>query len=157
MRSPICSVSAVIFGGSQGLMGVDVRMLQIWALLLYGLAAITLWYAPIYGWLLMVSAWAKRGPFLWAVLPPLALALVERLMVGTNYLGHLLHQRIGGFVVGFRDGSASFHAQSTNFLNPLSIADPAGLVSSPGLWGGLAAAAVFIAATVWLRQNRDPA
>ena len=34
----------------------------------------TLWYAPIYAWLLFVSAWARRMPFVWALLPPLAIA-----------------------------------------------------------------------------------
>src|SRR5881394_351845 len=41
--------------------------------LLYGLAALALWHAPIYGWLLLVSGWARRTVFLWAVLPPLVL------------------------------------------------------------------------------------
>ena len=38
--------------------------------LLYHLLTVhMLWYAPIYAWLLLVSAWARRAPFLWAVLP----------------------------------------------------------------------------------------
>ena len=37
--------------------------------LVYGLMAQTLWYAPVWGWLLLVSSWARRAPFLWAVLP----------------------------------------------------------------------------------------
>jgi len=32
--------------------------------LLYGLIVLTLWYAPIYGWLLLVSSWARRTTFL---------------------------------------------------------------------------------------------
>jgi ABC-2 type transport system permease protein len=35
-----------------------------------------LWFAPVYAWLLLVSAWARRMPFLWAVLPPLGIAVV---------------------------------------------------------------------------------
>ena len=30
--------------------------------MLYGLAVHALWFAPIYGWLLLVSAWARRAP-----------------------------------------------------------------------------------------------
>src|SRR5450755_4029453 len=45
----------------------------------YGLVALALWHAPIYGWLLLVSAWARRTTFLWAVLPPLALCIVEKI------------------------------------------------------------------------------
>ena len=29
--------------------------------------ASALWFAPLYGWLLLVSGWARRAPFLWAV------------------------------------------------------------------------------------------
>src|SRR5215472_17490087 len=32
-------------------------------ILLYGLAAIALWHAPIYGWALLVSGWARRATF----------------------------------------------------------------------------------------------
>src|SRR5207245_3502701 len=38
-----------------------------------------LWYAPFYGWLLLVSAWARRMAFLWAFLPPLAIGVVEKI------------------------------------------------------------------------------
>src|SRR6266446_10929062 len=41
--------------------------------LLYGLVAIALWHAPIYGWALLVSGWARRATFLWAILPLLAI------------------------------------------------------------------------------------
>src|SRR5207247_2684881 len=37
--------------------------------MLYGLIAIALWHTPIYGWLLLVSGWARRATFRWAVLP----------------------------------------------------------------------------------------
>ncbi len=32
-------------------------------------SVIALWYAPIYAWLLLISAWARRAAFLWAALP----------------------------------------------------------------------------------------
>jgi len=152
----IGAVGILLGGGDPALIGVDQHLPELWGLLFYGLTAITLWYAPIYGWLLMISAWSKRAPFLWAVLPPLALALVERLMLGTDYIGRLLHDRIGGFMVGFQSGSVSLQTHRANFSDPLAIADPTALFSSPGLWGGLVAGAIFIAATVWLRQTRDP-
>src|SRR5438046_7286871 len=38
-------------------------------ILLYSLVALALWHAPVYGWLLLVSGWARRATFLWAVLP----------------------------------------------------------------------------------------
>jgi hypothetical protein len=51
----------------------------------------------IYGWLLLVSGWARRTTFLWAVLPPLAIGLVERIAFHTSYFGSLLKDRFIGF------------------------------------------------------------
>src|SRR5450631_1030485 len=65
--------------------------------LLYGLIVLTLWYAPIYGWLLLVSSWARRTTFLWAVLTPLALCIVEKIAFNTLYLASLLKDRLFGF------------------------------------------------------------
>ena len=38
-------------------------------------------------WLLLVSAWAKRVPFLWAALPPAAIGIVEKMAFNTSYVG----------------------------------------------------------------------
>ena len=46
--------------------------------MLYGLVAIALWHAPIYGWALLVSGWARRATFLWAVVPFLAIVGFSR-------------------------------------------------------------------------------
>ena len=51
--------------------------------MLYGLTVHALWHAPLYAWLLLVSGWARRTPFLWAVLPPLALGVLERIAFQT--------------------------------------------------------------------------
>jgi ABC-2 type transport system permease protein len=150
------SIGAMLQGAGPGLMGADLHLPQMWAFLLYGLVVTTLWYAPIFGWLLMVSAWSKRAPFLWAVLPPLALALVERLSLNTNVIGNLLHDRVGGFKVAFQDGGISNRATFPQDVDPLQLTDPGAFLASPGLWGGLIAAAVFLAATVYFRRNRDP-
>src|SRR5438034_8085184 len=55
---------------------------QNWLVLLYGLVAIALWHSPIYGWLLLVSGWARRATFLWAMLPLLAIGIFERITFG---------------------------------------------------------------------------
>ncbi len=39
--------------------------------LLYHMVTVhILWYAPIYCWMLLISAWARRAALVWAVLPP---------------------------------------------------------------------------------------
>ena len=53
------------------------------SILLYGLVAIALWQAPIFAWLLLVSGWARRATFLWAVLPWLAIGALEKIVFDT--------------------------------------------------------------------------
>jgi len=48
-----------------------------WLLLYHILTAHALWPFPVYCWLLLVSGWARRAPFLWAALPLVAIAAVE--------------------------------------------------------------------------------
>src|SRR6185436_15963149 len=60
----------------------------------------SLYYAPIFGWLLLVSAWAKRLPFLWAFLPLAAIGIIEKMVFNTAHFGHLLGSRISGGMGG---------------------------------------------------------
>jgi ABC-2 type transport system permease protein len=118
---------------------------------LYGLAVLALWYAPIWGWLLMVSGWARRAPFLWAVLPPLALCVVEKIAFNTGYFAALLKYRLGGYAEAF-----TVRAHGNTPLDPLPQLDPVRFLSTPGLWVGLGFAAAFLAAAVWRRRRREP-
>src|SRR3954465_11706045 len=59
-----------------GLAGTTWRLLPIARLSLilsYSVVTSAFWAAPVYGWLLLVGAYARRATFLWAVLPWLAL------------------------------------------------------------------------------------
>jgi len=118
--------------------------------LLYGLVALALWHAPIYGWLLLVSGWARRTTFLWAVLPPLALCIVEKIAFNTSHLTSLLKDRL----IGFAADAFAFNAHGT--IDSLAQLTPGRFLSTPGLWIGLAFAAAFLAAAVRLRRYREP-
>ncbi|HEY1937469.1 MAG TPA: ABC transporter permease [Candidatus Angelobacter sp.] len=108
-----------------------------------------LWYAPIYGWLLFVSAWAPRAPFIWAFLPPFLICGVENLAFKTTYFFSLLMHRLSGPEV-----PATTH--SSNLMHAMSALTPAQFFSEPGLWIGLAIFAGFVAAAVRLRRYRGP-
>ena len=110
-----------------------------------------LWYAPIYCWLLLVSAWARRAPFLWATLPLLALGFVEKIAFNTSYFGAWLGYRFAG---GSPERAA--YAAGSASMDSLSHLNPGQLLISPGLWTGLALAAVFLAAAVRVRRHRGP-
>jgi ABC-2 type transport system permease protein len=126
-------------------------LFQMWLVLLYGLAALALWYAPIWGWLLMVSGWARRAAFLWAVLPPLGLCVVEKIAFNTSNFASLLTYRLGGF-----DEAFSVKAHGKMLIEPLPQIEAARFLSTPGLWVGLAFAAAFLAVAVWQRRRREP-
>ena len=104
-----------------------------------------LYYAPFYGWLLLVSAWSRRGAFLWAVLPPLAIGVLEKILFNTSHFGELIGDRFG---IG---GSSSTKATSMFAM----IADSPSL-SHPGLWIGLVLTALFLFAAVQLRRRQGP-
>jgi ABC-2 type transport system permease protein len=153
-----------------------VPLVQMEIVLLYGVATLALWHAPIYAYLIFVSGWAKKTPILWAVLPPLALVVVERIAFGTEYVGRLINYRLSGsFDEAFSPMRAMLRATVQNHPAPnpgahgahhpmqippiptigLGQLDPMHFLSSPGLWLGLIVAAAFLAGAVWLRRTRE--
>jgi ABC-2 type transport system permease protein len=128
----------------------QLQLYQVLLMLLYHLVtAHMLWYAPFYAWLLLVSAWARRAPFLWAILPPLAIGIFERIAFHSSYFVTLLNDRLsGGSDAASMTGDFPFH--------PGMHLAPGAFLASPGLWIGLAFAAVFLAVAVRLRRNREP-
>jgi hypothetical protein len=65
-----------------------------------------LWVAPLYAWLLLSSAAARRSPFLFAVAPVLGLVVLEQIFLGSTTVGdailnHVPHYLGGGSAVGF--------------------------------------------------------
>ena len=90
---------------SPALLWGEFHLLQEPVVMVYGLAIHALWFAPIYGWLLLVSAWAKRTPLLWATLPLLLVMMVEKIAFNsTHFAGLLKYRFIGGMVEGFSAG-----------------------------------------------------
>jgi ABC-2 type transport system permease protein len=146
--------SAVLLGNglSAAPIWTHASMFEKWLVLLYHFLTVHgLWYAPIYGWLLLVSAWARRAPFLWAVLPPLAVAVAEKIAFNTWHFGTMVSARM----IGGGGGSEEFMTAYLS-MDPLMHFSPGAFLMSPGLWIGLAVAAAFLAAAVRLRRYRDP-
>jgi ABC-2 type transport system permease protein len=105
-------------------------------------------YAPIYGWLLLVSAWARRAPFLWATLPLLAIGIVEKIAFNTAHFATMLQYLIGG------DDRGSRATGMTAILMPHHTLGQ--FLTSAELWIGLAMTAIFLFAAMRLRRNREP-
>jgi len=125
-------------------------------ILLYGLVTSALWEAPIFGWLLLVSSWAKRATFLWAALPWLAISAIEKLAFDTTFFIHILVRRLtGGFEAGFVVVKYPEDAH-VPVVDRLTQFDPLKFLSSPGLWIGLFFAAAFLIGAIRLRRYRGP-
>jgi len=147
------SVSALIlkFYGLSAPVLSTVPFATITLTLAYALAAMALWYAPLYGWLFLVSAFARRKTILWALLPPLGVCVVEKFAFDTDHFYHLLGDRFLGFL------GAAFNVENPErFQFSLDRMTPLDLVSAGGLWGGLAVAALFFFGAIQLRRYRGP-
>ena len=126
-------------------------LLRLWLAVAYSLVVSTLWISPIYAWLLLVSGWARRATFLWAVLPPLAVCLFEAVAFRTHHFPRFLgHRLIGWFTLAFVNPAGGGPD------DPLAHLTPGRFLAAPGLWIGLAFAVAFLAATAHLRRHRDP-
>lgn len=108
------------------------------------------WHAPFYAWLLLVSSWARRGAILWAVLPPLAIGLFERIAFHTTYFGNWLMYRLAGGPDAMPMGN---HHSSIAYLAHFS---PGRFLLASGLWLGLGFTALCLAGAVRLRHYREP-
>jgi ABC-2 type transport system permease protein len=101
-----------------------------------------LWMAPLYAWLLLASAAAKRSPFMLAFAPILALGVIEEVFLGTEYVAsavgnHMPHYVGDSDVVAFYIHGADWAA-----------------VSYPNLIGGLVFATLALWGAVYLRRYR---
>jgi ABC-2 type transport system permease protein len=137
--------------GGQGVASAwaDVNLPQVWLMALYRLVAIhVLWYAPIYGYALVVSAWAKRAPILWAILPPVFAGIVEKIAYGTSNVFMLLNERLSRDAGGTIATAGSMVANSVEQMTPLHF------LANPGLWLGLVFAVLCLTAAVRLRRWR---
>ena len=142
--------SAVLISSSlAGTTWANFNLLQQSLILVYSLIVIALWHAPVYGWALLISGIARRATFLWAVMPPIAIAIFEKITFNTSYFFSMLKSR----VLGAGDTAFAFqmhHGLSIDHLTPVRF------LSTPGLWIGLILAAVFVAAAVRMRRYRGP-
>ena len=142
----LISTAALLPSGLAATTWTNFNLFQQSLVLLYGLIAIALWHAPIFGWALLISGWVRRATFLWAVLPLLAIGFFEKITFNTSYFASMLKDRL----LGFAPEAFEFSAHAIPRLTPGRY------LSSPGLWLGLIFAVVFIAAAIRLRRYRGP-
>jgi ABC-2 type transport system permease protein len=134
------------------------QWLQIQVLWMYAIVTTALWFLPITGWLLVVSAWAKRAVMLWSILPPLALCIIERFL-GTTVLWQILRYRLFGWPAvavrgNFRGGAGGNVNPSDIPRSVWSLIDAGGFFTNPQVWIGAAVGVALIIGAIQLRMRR---
>ena len=120
-----------------------------------------LWYAPIVAAMMLLSAWARPNPFLWALLAPVVAPILERIALGTHYLSAFMKYRAFGIWGTLAHGPAHGHFNiiSKHGLHPVgSLLDEFNIgaaLSDVDLWLGVAAAVLMLYAATRLRRYRD--
>lgn len=133
------------------------------ALLGIWVAASAVWYAPLAAWMLVISAWARRSVMLWTVLPPLLIALIERLALRTSHFWDFLADRLTPAFPALQGVGAELASQTVTIHRSKVVSLPrvfenldlgAVFFNAPMLLG-LVAAAVLLFAAIRLRRWRD--
>jgi ABC-2 type transport system permease protein len=125
----------------------QVTPFQLGVGLLYHMITVhLLWHAPFYGWMMLVSSWARRAAFLWAALPPLAIGLFEMIAFHTTYFGHFMLYRLSGPEA----------MSSPDPFPPMAMVSPGHFLIAPGLWTGLLFTALCLWGAARLRRSHGP-
>ncbi len=148
----LISSASLMSSGLAGTTWANFNLFSQSLILLYSLIVIALWHAPIYGWALLVSGWARRATFLWAVLPPLAIAVLEKIAFDTTHFLSMLKHRL----FGAGDTAFAFRPRHGVAIDSLVQLTPGRYLATPGLWIGLAFAAVFVLLAVRQRRYQGP-
>ena len=154
----LLSLIVLVQGGPVGLLWPLGDMIIGWVSmsLFYGLFA--LWQLPNFAWLLLVSSFAPRMPFVFAVLPPIVLVIVEGIFFGSEHIGKLLGSRAEGFGMAIEKSIpvhsdvavAEFTASMSLelFLNGL-----VNTLASGSFWMGLVVAGGMLWGAIELRKR----
>jgi ABC-2 type transport system permease protein len=126
-------------------------------LMLLVTALAVLWYAPIAGYLLLVSAWARRSPVLLATLPVVLGPLLEWVAFGSRYLSGFINYRVNGiwWLLGVQHTRIVTKHGVYSVGTALEVLNFRAALTSIDLWLGLAVTAALVYAAIRIRRYRD--
>lgn len=109
-----------------------------------------LWFAPVIGWLLLVSSYAKKAPLLLAILVPVGVAWVEHQLTGNAWLFRRIGERLSDGLFTLR---INHHGPFSAAPMGEFVTNGTAMFTQASLWVGLAIAAAFIAGAIILRRR----
>lgn len=164
----ILSIVVAIYGGSP----FDMIWRNASPLSVAGKVALLLplnavWALPTIGWLMLCSAFAKRVPFLWATLLPVAVGTfvsifdaVTKLRIPDDWIWQhvvfrLLFSIVPGGWIDFEGLEKRMNNGPEGVLNAINLDTLIGPFSGANIWLGAAAGVGMITLAWWLRRWRD--
>lgn len=141
-----------------------VPLFDTWGAVLTVLIALPIWMAPLVGWFLFVSAWAKRGPLLRAALPLAILPILEYIVFKSGHLWEAILTRFrldampifdGVKRVGANFDEDNMQSMLAENISLISWLDYGSFLTSIEVWAGLIVCGLFSGGAIWLRRYRD--
>ena len=139
---------------------------KAWSMVLLSYFAQAIWALPLYGWLMLVSAFAPRIPLLFAVLPPVILGVLQlwvdflkTFTLNDNLFGLFGHWFANSPLVMSIDsndndfGAALGIPITSDYDHQVTVANMLDRLLSTDMLIGLAMAVVFLGGTLWLRRR----
>ncbi len=151
-----------LFTGMEGwyLAFHPMAFLQAWGTLLWFLFAGGLVLLPFIGWVMLASAWARKAPFLWAVIPPVAIFTMENIAYDRSYLGQWIVNRMihaPALIADMSGRRVRVQLDDGSSFGGDFFAVKFDLLWSGLMWEGVLVTAIFITAAIWLRRHRADA
>ncbi len=118
-----------------------------------------LWLLPILSWVLLVSSYANRLPFLWAVLLPIVLAVSEELFFNTHTIARWIAIQLGGWMelaLGNFANDTLIHGPKDMLdfiMGPPQMEALTFTLGSMQFWSGLVIAAAFVYGAIEIRKR----
>jgi len=140
--------------------------LKAWGLIAASYLSQSIWALPLYGWLMLVSAFAPRLPLLFATLPPLIFAMLQTWIVFLQTFT-LKNNIVGVIGEWFFNSPAILTAEfdeghggialgvplTKDFDHAVTIGNMLDRLFSLQMLSGLVVAAVFLGGALWLRHR----
>lgn len=130
-------------------------MFSTWSMFIVHYTMSTLWALPLLAWVLFVSSYATRLPFMWAVLPPAVVAAVEGILFETTNFLEWFGRHMGGWQVRYGNPHMDIHGPS-DFLK-LVFGETweafSYTLASGQFWLGLVIAGGFVYGAIEMRKR----
>lgn len=119
-----------------------------WFRIIFSLWAQSLWSLPLFLWLMLAGTYAAR-PIAGAIVPPVILIVLERIIFKSNLVLEFIENRIG-----FWSRADSFPKEYQE-LRVVDVSDIFLLFSTQAFWIGILASAILVAGIVYVRSSNS--